>query len=101
MSPDHKEAFVALGDDEVIAVINTETLEVSRRIPSGPDPELLAVDPQGERLYIANEDDALVTVVDRKSVDMGRRRHAVKRLARLIEAGHFTLTGQGRRRHDP
>jgi PQQ-dependent catabolism-associated beta-propeller protein len=33
-------------------------------LPSGPDPERFAVSPDGKWLYVANEDDALVSFVD-------------------------------------
>ena len=33
-------------------------------LPSGPDPELLNIHPSGNPVYIANEDDNLVTVID-------------------------------------
>lgn len=33
-------------------------------LPSGPDPELFILHPSGNPLYVANEDDNLVTVVD-------------------------------------
>ena len=69
MSPDHKEVFVAAGDDDTIDVIDTAKLEVSRQIDTGPDPELMAVDHKGERIYIANEDDSEVTIMD---IDSGR-----------------------------
>ena len=36
----------------------------SRTLPSGPDPELFVLSPSGNPLYIANEDDNMVTVVD-------------------------------------
>ena len=35
-----------------------------QRCPPGPDPELFVLHPSGNPLYIANEDDNLVTVVD-------------------------------------
>ncbi len=35
-----------------------------KSLPSGPDPELLILHPNGKTLYVANEDDNLVTVVD-------------------------------------
>ncbi len=35
-----------------------------KTLPSGPDPELLILHPSGNPLYVANEDDNLVTVVD-------------------------------------
>ena len=40
------------------------TLKVTHTLPSGPDPELLALGPDGRLLYVANEDDNMVTVVD-------------------------------------
>src|SRR5690606_30920157 len=42
----------------------TKTLELVKTLPSGPDPELFILHPTGNPLYIANEDDNLVTVVD-------------------------------------
>ncbi|MEO0974017.1 MAG: PQQ-dependent catabolism-associated beta-propeller protein, partial [Pseudomonadota bacterium] len=62
-SPDGKEIFVCVGDDDALEVIDVASLEITRRMGSGPDPELLDVDPTGERIYIANEDDAMVTVM--------------------------------------
>ena len=44
--------------------IDAKTLEIVKTLPSGPDPELLMLHPVGNPLYIANEDDNLVTVVD-------------------------------------
>ncbi len=35
-------------------------------LPSGPDPETFALHPDGEHLYVANEDDSLVSVIDIK-----------------------------------
>ena len=36
-------------------------------MPSGPDPELFVLSPDGKTLYVANEDDNLVTVIDLES----------------------------------
>ena len=33
-------------------------------LPSGPDPEQFALDPAGKMLYVANENDAMVTAID-------------------------------------
>ena len=52
------------GDGDIIDVIDTKKLEVVRQLDSGPDPELMAVDPKGGTLYIANEDDSMATVMD-------------------------------------
>jgi len=45
-------------------VIDTAKLQVTRHLDSGPDPELIAVDHKGQRMYIANEDDSQVTIMD-------------------------------------
>ena len=70
LSPDYKELFVAAGDGDIMEVIDTAKLEKTRELESGPDPELMAVDPKGEVIYIANEDDSLVTIMDIKSGDI-------------------------------
>jgi PQQ-dependent catabolism-associated beta-propeller protein len=44
--------------------VDTSTLKVSGRLPSGKDPETFAMDPDGEFLYVSNEDDNLVTVIN-------------------------------------
>ena len=54
-SPDGKEVYVAAGDGDIIDVIDTKKLDVVRQLDSGPDPELMAVDPKGGTLHIANE----------------------------------------------
>ncbi len=36
-------------------------------MPSGPDPELMVISPDGTTIYVANEDDNLVSVVDIES----------------------------------
>ena len=64
LTPDFKQLIVCAGDDNRIDIIDTETLEVTAsHETSGPDPELLDVDHKGETLYIANEDDGMVTVL--------------------------------------
>ena len=61
---------MAAGDGDIMDVIDTKTLEVTRQLESGPDPELMAIDPKGKIIYIANEDDSLVTIMDIKSGDV-------------------------------
>ena len=46
---DGKFVLVAVGDDDTIQVIDTETLEVVDSLPSGPDPELFAQAPTARR----------------------------------------------------
>ena len=45
-------------------MIDLASGKVVDRLPSGPDPELMALHPDGHHLYIANEDDNMVTVLD-------------------------------------
>ncbi len=40
--------------------------EVTGKLPSGPDPELLALSPDGDTIYVSNENDNLVTLIDVK-----------------------------------
>ena len=47
LSPDYKELFVAAGDGDIMDVIDTKTLRRARELESGPDPELMAIDPEG------------------------------------------------------
>ena len=48
-------------------ILDTATLEIVGELPSGPDPEVIVISPDGATLYAANEDDNLVTVIDVKS----------------------------------
>src|SRR5262249_13857615 len=42
--------LVAVGDDDTIQMIDTKTGEIAGTLPSGPDPELFALDPSGKTL---------------------------------------------------
>lgn len=65
LSPDHKTLFICAGDDNRLDVMDTSTFEITAtHETSGPDPELLDIDHAGKFIYIANEDDGLVTVVN-------------------------------------
>ena len=44
--------------------MDPETGKILHDLPSGEDPEQFALHPDDRRLYIANEDDALVSVLD-------------------------------------
>ena len=53
-------------------MIDASTHQVVGTLPSGPDPELFAQDPSGKILYVANENDNTVTVIDiEKRVPLG------------------------------
>lgn len=61
VTPDGKYVLVADGDDDEIQIFDTNTFQVVRTLPT-PDPELFALRPSGNPLYVSNENDALVTV---------------------------------------
>ena len=62
---DGKFVLVAVGDDDTIEMIDTATQQDGRtRLPSGPDPELFTQDAAGKTLYVANENDNTVTIID-------------------------------------
>src|SRR5690606_37646753 len=67
ITPDFKEVVVCVGDDNRLEMIDVETLEVTRMLDLGPDPELLDIDPEGRLIYVANEDDGFVTIMERES----------------------------------
>ena len=45
-------------------VYDRKSGRVTGRLPSGPDPETFALSPDGTRLFVANENDNLLTIVD-------------------------------------
>ena len=55
--------MICASDDDRVAR-DAQTMKLKYHLPSGPDPELFILSPQDDTLYIANEDDAMVTVVD-------------------------------------
>lgn len=63
-TPDRRYVLVAVGDDDTIQMIGTGKNKVVDTLPSGPDPELFIQDPSGTVLYVANENDNTVTVID-------------------------------------
>lgn len=63
LSADNNFLYMCTSDDDHIEVLDLKAGKVTHTLPSGPDPELMALDGKG-RLYIANEDDNIVTVVD-------------------------------------
>ena len=63
MSKDGKLVLICASDDDRVEVRDAQTLKLKYYLPSGPDPELFILS-QTMELCIANEDDAMVTVVD-------------------------------------
>lgn len=66
IAPDGSEIYVALSDENAIAVIDPVRWVVLRKFDSGPDPETFAVHPNGH-LYVSNEEHAKATVYDPKT----------------------------------
>lgn len=56
-SRDGKKLYVAVGDGNRIAIIDTASRKVSRSFPT-PDPETFALSPDESRIFIANENDS-------------------------------------------
>src|SRR3977135_1689625 len=60
-----KFVLVAVGDAaDKIEWIDTGPQQVVDSLPSGPDPELFTQDAAGKTLYVANENDNTVTIID-------------------------------------
>ena len=52
LTKDDRYCLVAVGDDDTIQVIDTKSGEVIANLPSGPDPELFILSPNGKVLYV-------------------------------------------------
>lgn len=61
LSPDGSELYIAVSEENLIAVVDPKSLKLLRKFQSGSDPETFAVHPNGN-IYISNEDDAKATV---------------------------------------
>ncbi len=62
LSPDHKTLYVALSEENAIAMVDVATLKPLGKLNAGEDPETFDVHPNGN-LYLSNEDDAKATVI--------------------------------------
>jgi tricorn protease-like protein len=63
-SADHTELFVGCADDDQIAIYDVATRTLKRRIRGVPAPETFDLHPDGRRLIVSNEEDALASVYD-------------------------------------
>ena len=70
VSKDGRRAYVALGKDDAVAVIDIPTKRVVDRIPVGTDPEQVGLSPDGRIIYVSNEalDSATAVAVDGHTV---------------------------------
>lgn len=60
----HEVLYVACGDDDVIDVIDVDSLSVVDHIPTGLSPEVFDLGPDGKTLYVAEEEHAIVRHID-------------------------------------
>lgn len=61
---DRTSFFVGCADDDMIAIYDTESLELVGRIRGVPAPETFDLHPDGRRLIVSNEEDAAASVYD-------------------------------------
>ena len=57
-------AYVTLVNDDAVAVVRTDTNEVTQTIPVGDRPRGIAISPDGNEAYVANADDNTVSVIN-------------------------------------
>jgi YVTN family beta-propeller protein len=57
-------AYVAHGGSRYVTVIDTDTLEVVRRIDVGLGPEAVAIAPNGAAVYVASKGTGAISVID-------------------------------------
>jgi PQQ-dependent catabolism-associated beta-propeller protein len=65
-APDHTELYIAVSEEDAIAVVDPASLKVLRKFPAGSDPETFAVHPNGH-IYLSNEDAGLASAFDPKT----------------------------------
>ena len=57
-------AYVTLVNDDAVAVVRTDTNEVTQTIPVGDRPRGIALSPDGQEAYVANAGDNTISVID-------------------------------------
>ena len=60
-------AYVTLVNDDAVAVIRTDTNEVTQTIPVGDRPRGIAISPDGQEAYVVNAGDNTVSVINTAS----------------------------------
>ncbi len=64
IAPDGSRAYVALGGEDTVVVLDLRTFGTTKRIPVGREPWHLALTPDGRRVAVANVRGASVSVID-------------------------------------
>ena len=64
---DGAKAYVTLVNDDAVAVVRTDTNEVTQTIPVGDRPRGIAISPDGKEAYVANAGDNTVSVINTAS----------------------------------
>jgi YVTN family beta-propeller protein len=85
MYPDGKRLLVACGGTNAVAVVDTETMKVSKMVTErmGRRPWGVAITPDGKKIYTANGLSDSVSVIDAttfsvtKNIKAGRGAHSV------------------------
>ena len=62
LTNDDKYLLICAGDEDTVQVLDVKSWQLVGDLPSGP--QLLDLHPSGSPVYIANEDDSLLTVID-------------------------------------
>ncbi len=64
LNADRTLLYVACGDDDVIEVIDVETVEIVDSIPTGPSPEVFEFSPDESLIYVSNEEDSMLEIIE-------------------------------------
>src|SRR5438105_14084113 len=73
--PSLKRVYGSVTKNHEVAVVDTETLAVIKRIPDGKFPDGLAFSPETKKLYVSDESGGLETVIDTASNETVRSIH--------------------------
>jgi DNA-binding beta-propeller fold protein YncE len=65
--PSLKRVYGSVTKNHEVAVVDTETLAIVKRIPDGEFPDGLAFSPETQKLYVSDESGGVETVIDTKT----------------------------------
>nr|AYM54205.1 hypothetical protein [Sorangium cellulosum] len=72
LHPDRERLYVSLRGGRGLAVVDTRRGLVSANVPVGEEPAAVAVAPDGRTVWVGNDGDGTVSVVDARSTDVLR-----------------------------